>query len=190
MEEVKTCVIPVEPIYCERISKKCATCPCKDKCDYPWVHDIWDNAVAKEGENATLSPCIPIVLKSQIRKKHIISITSEKDFCMFYIPVLPGCKQTGYVVVSDIFVSEDARGQHLATRLLNYLMEKYDRDIFAKCVRDSSAEEFWKHVGEQLDANIDIPEEHSMYEQKPGKRDLGWYTIRNKNKKNSKEALF
>lgn len=190
MLEVKTCAIPVEPIYCERISKKCETCEHKDKCDYYWVHNIWGNDVNKQRDDSTLSPCIPIVLKSQIRKGHIISITKDKDFCMFYVPVLPGCKQTGYVVISDIFVSEEARGQHLATKLLTHLMEKYDRDIFAKCVKGSTAEDFWKHIGEQIDANIGMPDGHSLYEQRPGKRALGWYIIRNKNKKNIKTELF
>ena len=95
-----------------------------------------------------------------------------------------------YVVISDIYVADELRGQKVATKLLTYLMEKYDRDIFAKCVVGTSAEEFWSHIGKQIDANPDLPDGHSLYEQRPGKRDLGWYVVENKNKKQNKVELF
>ena len=69
-------------------------------------------------------------------------------------------------------------------------METYDRDIFAKCVRGTSAEEFWSHIGEQINANIDNPNAEDMYEHREGKRDLGWYRVENKNKKIKKEELW
>lgn len=191
MVNVKTCAIPLEPMYCERLSKKCESCAYKDKCDYYWVADIWEKDNKKQGDNSTLGVCLPIIVKANMRSGLIISITGKYDFCMFNVPIRPKSSKNDYVIISDIFVAEEARGQHLANKLLTYLMETYDRDIFAKCVRGSKAEDFWKHVGKQIDANSDsVDPNHSLYEQKPGKRDLGWYVVENKNKKNIKEQLF
>ena len=97
---------------------------------------------------------------------------------------------SNYVTILDIYVADELRGKKIATKLLEYLMETYDRDIFAKCVAGTSAERFWKHVGKQIDANSDSPMEHSWYEQRPGRRDLGWYVVENKHKKQNKVELF
>lgn len=185
-ENVKKCKIPLEPIYCERLKKKCKSCECRDKCDYYWISELWEAENKKKGNNTTLGVCLPIILKKNIRDGLVISITGKYDFCMFNIPK----RKNNYVVISDIFVSEEVRGQHLATKLLNYLMKTYDRDIFAKCVRGSSAEEFWRHVGEQINANSDKFIDNNLYEERSGKRDLGWYIIRNKSKKQNKENLW
>ena len=191
MEKAYVCKIPLEPTHCERISKKCESCEYKDKCDYYWVADIWEKDNKKQGDNITLGVCLPIIVKKNMRAGFIISVTGKYDFCMFNIPVRSNSAKNNYVIISDIFVSEEVRGQHLAKKLLTYLMETYDRDIFAKCVKDSSAEKFWKHVGKQIDANSDsINPNHSLYEQRPGKRDLGWYVVENKNKRNIKQELF
>ena len=99
-------------------------------------------------------------------------------------------KRKDVIVIGDIYVDEKARGQHISKQILDYLMTTYDRDIFAKCVRGTSAEDFWRHVGEQIDANPDKPIGHSLYEQRPGKRDLGWYVVKNKNKVQEKVDLF
>ena len=57
-------------------------------------------------------------------------------------------------------------------------MQKYDRDIIAKCVKNSSAEAFWSHVGEK------IGEEPSK------QRSLCIYKVVNKDKKMTKMELF
>ena len=72
-------------------------------------------------------------------------------------------------------------------------METYDKDIFAKCVRGTSAEAFWSYLGEQIDANDGKGSD--MYEHRLGKdgkpkRDLGWYLVKNTNKKENKEELW
>ena len=190
MEKAHICKIPLGYNECERKSAKCELCSHKDKCDYYWVSKLWDNENKKRGSDTLLGVCLPIVVKSSMRQGYIISITGKYDFCMFNVPMRPGTKND-YVVISDIYVSDDARGKSISKKILKYLMEKYDRDIFAKCVRNTSAEQFWKHVGKQIDANSDsVDPNHSLYEQKPGKRDLGWYVVENKNKKNIKEQLF
>ena len=189
MVSIKTCVIPVDSRKCGTSKDSCLTCPYKEKCDYSWLEHLWSKAVDDAKDDFLLSPCIPIMLKSQIRQNHIITVTGEKDFCMFNVSYKWGNK-CDYVVISDIYVADELRGQKVATKLLTYLMEKYDRDIFAKCVAGTSAEEFWSHIGKQIDANPDLPDGHSLYEQRPGKRDLGWYVVENKNKKQNKVELF
>ena len=126
-----------------------------------------------------------MTLKPDFRSNHVISITGKYDFCCFNVP-----KSKDVVVISDIYVDEKVRGQGITRKILNYLMETYDRDIFAKCVRGTSAEDFWSHVGYQVDANLGDPRIHDMYEHREGKRDLGWYIVENKNKKSIKEDLW
>ena len=111
------------------------------------------------GKDTLLGPANPRSLKPDMRKHHFITISGKYDFCRFNVS-----KKKDMIVIYDIYVDERARGQGLSRKLLNYLMEKYDRDIFAKCVRGTSAEDFWRHIGKQVDANQGKPEPHDMYE--------------------------
>ena len=146
--------------------------------------------------------------KLQDKDGNLVSLSDfkNKKVVLYFYPRdnTPGCtkqacsfrdnyenfKSKDVVVIGDIYVDDDARGMGLSKKILNYLMETYDRDIFAKCVRGSSAEAFWSHVGYQADANIDNPNAEDMYEHRPGKRDLGWYRVTNQNKRAIKEDLW
>lgn len=181
MEIVKVCSIPVPVSQCEEARRKCSECPFKDSCDMYWVSDLWTKENKLNGKNSLLGPFLPGWVKPDMRKNHIISITGKYDFCCFNVP-----KNKDVIVIGDIYVDDAARGQGLSRRILNYLMEKYDRDIFAKCVRGSSAEKFWQHVGVQVDANEGLgPDlyEHPIGKDGNHKRDLGWYRVKNLNKK-------
>lgn len=126
-----------------------------------------------------------MTLKPDFRSNHVLTLTGKYDFCVFNIP-----KTKNIIVINDIYVDEKARGYGLSKKILNYLMERYDRDIFAKCVRGTSAESFWAHIGEQQDANCDKLIQHDKYEHRKGKRDLAHYKVENKNKKTIKQSLF
>ena len=104
--------------------------------------------------------------KPDMRANKIISITGKYDFCCFNAP-----KNKDVVVIGDIYVDDAARGQGLSKKLIQYLMKTYDKDVFAKCVKGTSAEAFWSHVGVQIDANDGKGPD--FYEHRDGKRDLG-----------------
>ena len=170
---------------CAEVNKKCENCNYKDTCDFYWINKLWTAENKKFGKNSLLGPAMPIFIKNDLKAGHILSFTGKYDFCCFNVP-----KTKDVVVIGDIYVDDAARGQGVSRKIINYLMETYDRDIFAKCVRGTSAEEFWSHVGEQINANIDNPNAEDMYEHREGKRDLGWYRVENKNKKVNKEELW
>ena len=152
---------------CIEAANKCENCKYNTECDYPWVSKIWK-------KNAKfLTPLIPGWVKPSITDKHMITITGEYDFCIFNVP-----RRTDTITIQDICVDEGARGQGVSKKLLNALMEKYDRDIIAKCIKGSSADGFWSHLGTK------IGEEPSK------QRTVCVYKVLNSNKKLVKEELF
>lgn len=181
----RICKIPVPHSECEDARRKCEECPYKDSCDYFWVSLLWQAENKKFGKDTLLGPLMPAFVKPDFRAGKVLTFTGKYDFCCFNVP-----KTKDIIVIGDIYVDEKARGQGLSKKILNYLMSTYDRDIFAKCVRGTSAEKFWQHVGTQVNANIDNPSATDWYEHRPGKRDLGWYIVENKNKKEIKETLW
>lgn len=185
MSEIRLCKIPVDRKDCEEARRKCSECPYKDQCDYFWISELWTAENKTFGKATLLGPLMPAFVKPDLRNNHVISVTGKYDFCCFNVP-----KTKDVVVIGDIYVDEAARGQGISKKIINYLMETYDRDIFAKCVKGTSAEAFWSHIGKQVDANLGKPEPHDFYEHREGKRDLGWYRVENKNKKQSKEDLW
>ena len=172
---MKTLQIPIPIEECEIIKAKCSQCIHKNICDYYWVSNLWENHNKIYKDDSLLGPCIPISVKSQIRSGKCISITGKYDFCFYNNP-----KNRPYVVIYDIYVDEIIRGQHIGTQIITELSNRYGKPIFAKCVRGSSAEDFWKHVGIQLNANENNPFINDYYEHRPNKRDLGWYLVENK----------
>lgn len=181
----RICKIPVFRNECEDLKQKCCECKYKDICDYNWIFNLWAAENKKFGKDSLLGPANPMTIKPDFRNGHVLTLTGKYDFCCFNVP-----KTKDVVVIGDIYVDDEARGLGLSRKIINYLMETYDRDIFAKCVRGTSAEEFWKHIGTQVDANIDDIMPHDMYQHRPNKRDLGWYRVENKNKKSNKEELW
>lgn len=177
------CRIPVTKLDCEEARRKCPECPYKDSCDYFWVAKLWEKENKLNGKDTLLGPLNPSFVKPDFRAGHVMTITGKYDFCCFNVP-----KTKDVIVIGDIYVDDEARGQGLSKKILQTLMETYDRDIFAKCVKGTSAEDFWKHIGIQLDANEGRGPD--FYEHRPGKRDLGWYLVENKNKKVEKEDLW
>ena len=146
---------------------KCETCPHKTTCDYYWVGKIW----AKNDK--LLTTFNPIWAKPTFKAGQIMTITNEHDFCIFN-----NQKNKDAVTIYDICVDEKARGKGIAKQIINELMEKFDKDIICKCIKGTSAESFWSHIGEKL------------YEE-PGKQvTLCIYKVVNKNKKLYKVDLF
>lgn len=179
------CQIPLPYEQCEAKKQKCDLCEAQQHCDYVWIYKLWDTENKIKGDNTLLGGCIPIILKSELRANDFISVTKQYDFCMYKYN-----KKKDIVVIYDLYVDESMRGQHISTKIFHYLMKKYDCDLFAKCVADTSAEKFWQHVATQISANIDNPESSDMYERRAGKRPLGWYIIKNTKKKYIKQQLF
>ncbi len=185
MKELKAriCKIPVERKDCEDARRKCSECPFKDSCDCYWVSELWQAENKLFKKDTLLGPFNPAFVKPDFRAGKVLTFTGKYDFCCFNVP-----KNKDVVVIGDIYVDEKARGQGLSRKILDYLMTTYDRDIFAKCVRGTAAEKFWSHIGIQVDANEGRGPD--FYEHREGKRDLGWYIVKNLDKKQSKEDLW
>lgn len=152
---------------CKPAENKCQNCQYSKECDYPWVMKLWDK------NSKLLSPNMPGWIKDELRNEQIITYSGYGDFCVFTVP-----KKYDYVTVNDICVDESVRKQGIAKKLITYLMETYDRDALTKCIKDSSAEEFWKHNAVKL------------YEHPSTKSTICVYRIKNENKKLYKEELF
>lgn len=152
---------------CTEAQNKCKQCKYNKECDYCWVEKVW-----KEGGDL-LTPLMPAWVKQDMRAGKMMTITGKGDFCVIGLP-----KKADYVTIQDICVSADMRGQGITKQMLNELMTTYDRDILAKCVKGSSAEDFWSHLG------VKINEEASK------KRDVCTYFIENKHKRIKKVDLF
>lgn len=152
---------------CTDAKNDCKTCKYKDECDYVWVTEIWKK------NQKLLTPLNPGWVKPDFKNNHVVTVSGKYDFCVFNVP-----KKTETITINDICVDEAGRGQGLSKKLIYGLMEKYDRDIIAKCVKDSSAEDFWSHIGEKI-------------AEEPGKqRPLSVYKVRNEKMSMRKQELF
>ena len=152
---------------CSEACNKCKECKYREICDYVWVGDIWNK------NSKVLTPFNPMYVKPLFRQDHIVTITGH-DFCIFNLP-----KRNDWITIQDIAVGEECRGKGVSKKLIFGLMEKYDKDVFAKCIKDSSAESFWKHIG-----GIKLDEEQSK------KTIVCSYILKNNNKKQNKEELW
>lgn len=125
--------------------------------------------------------------KPDMRHDRFITVGDGKDnFCKCaYSP------QKDQITIYDIFVSESARGKGITKQLFNYLFETYDTDIVAKCIKGTSAEDFWSHVGVQIQAgrNARVGDlyEHPIGKNGEPKKELGWYKVINPNRKHIKK---
>ena len=124
---------------CADAKNECSQCKYRESCDFWWVSEVW-----KKNSNL-LTPLIPAWVKESFRNNHVVTESGKYDFCIFNAP-----KRTDTVTIQDICVDEAGRGQGLSKKLIFGLMEKYDRDLIAKCVKGTSAEAFWSHLGEKI----------------------------------------
>ena len=124
---------------CTEANNKCKECKYIDECDYVWVSEIWKR------NSDLLTPLIPGWTKPAFKENHVVTESGKYDFCIFNAP-----KKTDTVTIQDICVDEAGRGQGLSKKLIFGLMEKYDRDLIAKCVKGTSAESFWSHLGDKI----------------------------------------
>lgn len=157
--------------YCKCLEcpadNKCENCPFKNECDWPWVSKLWN-------KTPNLSPCLPGWIKPDIRANKMVTITGKYDFCVFN-----NAKKKDTVTINDIAVDEEARGQGLSKQLIYGIMELSDKDVFAKCIKGSSAESFWQHLGAE-----------KLGEEQSKKTIVCSYILKNKNKKQDKEDLW
>lgn len=158
-------IIKCSCLHCPA-DNKCDSCPNKEACDWPWVLRLWN-------KTPNLSPCLPSWVKPDMRAGKMVTIT-KNDFCVFSVP-----KTKDYIVINDIAVDESQRGKGIAKQLIYGLMEEYDKDVFAKCIKDSTAEAFWKHLGAE-----------KLGEEQSKKTVVCSYILRYNNKKQNKEELW
>lgn len=179
MEEIRICSIPVDRSECEDKRRKCSECPYNSQCDCYWVGELWQAENKKFKKDSLLGPYNPAFVKPDFRAGHVLTVGDGKDnFCCFNNPV-----SKSRVTIGDIYVDDSARGKGISKKIISWLINMSGKGIFAKCVRGTSAEAFWSHVGKQIDANekarggLWFDEDLDMYEHREGKRDLGWYVV-------------
>lgn len=153
--------------YCVACNNKCQECEVNTTCDFPWVSAIWKK------NSKLLTPLMPGWVKPEFKNKHIVSVSGKYDWCIFNVP-----KKSDTITIQDICVDEEGRGQGLSKKIINGLMEEYDRDIIAKCIKGSSADSFWSHIGTKL------------YEEPSKQTTLCVYRVKNTNKKIDKQDLW
>lgn len=182
--DIHFCTIPVDRTECEDARRKCSECPFKDNCGCYWISELWQAENKKFKQDTLLGPFNPAFVKPDFRAMHVITVGNDHDnFCCFNNP-----RSKDYVVVGDIYVDESARGKGVSKKIINFLMEYADKDLFAKCVSGTSAESFWSHIGVQV--NRDHLPEPGWHEVREGKRDLSWYRVKNTNKSAETEELW
>lgn len=187
--EIRVCKIPVPREECEDARRKCSECPYKDNCDGYWIGELWSND-EKTGKESLLGPFMPQWEKPDMRFNRFITCGEGKDnFCKCSYS-----KQKQQVTIYDIFVADSARGKGITKKIFEYLFETYDSDIVAKCIRGTTAEDFWSHVGVQIQAgrntSPDDLYEHPVSKNGEPKKELGWYRVVNPNKKQVLEELW
>ena len=160
---IRNCVL----CDCTEANNKCKECKYAEECDFPWVAELWKQ------NSEFLTPLMPGWVKPEFTNGKMITTGTGESWCIFN-----ASKRKGTVTIQDICVGEKSRGKGASREILNYLMTTYDQDIIAKCVKGSSAEDFWSHLGTK------IGEEPSK------KRDVCVYLVKNPNKRIKKVDLF
>ena len=136
--------------------------------DFDWIYKL-------HGKNSTLlGPPFPAAIRQDLEKGRIIIDDEQQGFCQ-YTPM----NRNPYSTVHIICVAEEARGKHLASSFLDYIMDKHDSDIQAVCIKDTISEKFWSKKGVLTGTK----------KSKKG-TDLCIYQVENKNKKFVKKKLF
>ena len=112
----------------------------------------------------------PIEIRKSIEDKKIIITLIDNQpgaFCIFN----PLKRLSNQLTVSVICVDDIYRGNHIATKMITFLMKTYNRNIKAICIKDSDSEKFWQRIAKK-------------YEELPGnKRPICKYIIYNDSNK-------
>lgn len=121
------------------------------------IETDFDNIYKLSSKNSNLLGFVhPMEIREAIKNNKII-ISEENNifqgFCLFN----PLKKVTTLLTVQVICVDNNFRGNKLGTKMIEYLKEKYKRDIKATCVKDSDSEKFWSKIA-------------IKYEELPGKK--------------------
>lgn len=136
--------------------------------DFDWIYKL-------HGKNTNLLGApYPAAIREDIKKERIIINEDKNAFCQF-TPM----NRNPYSTVHIICVSEEARGKHIASKFLEFIMDAYDSDIQAVCIKDSLSEKFWSSKGKKVGSK----------NSKSG-TELSIYKVENLNKKTYKIDLF
>ena len=118
--------------------------------------DEWEQIYKLGGKNSKLlGPSNPAEIRDAIAKESLLVVSHEDKivaFCLYNI-----LKKSDMITVSQICVDDNYRGNKLASKMLDHILDTYKRNIKTTCVEDSTAELFWSKVAEK-------------YEELPGKK--------------------
>ena len=92
----------------------------------------------------------PMEIREAIKNNKIIVTLLDNQLCGFCI-FNPLKKISNLLTIQVICVDSNFRGKHIASDMINFLKDKYKRDIRATCVKDSDSEKFWSKVAIKYD---------------------------------------
>lgn len=97
-------------------------------------------------ESKLLGPVIPPEIKQFIERKNcLVAKDCEEDLVIAFVLYTP-LKTSPSLTIYSICVNKNYRGKNIATYMVNYLQELYNRDIEATCIKDTDSEKFWSSV--------------------------------------------
>ena len=104
--------------------------------EFDWIYKL-------HGKNSKLLGApYPAAIRQDLYKGRIITTDSRLGFCQFTPP-----NRNAYTTVHIICTKEEARGKHVASNFVNYLVDKYKLPVHAVCETDTLSEKFWSSVG-------------------------------------------
>ena len=128
---------------CNDAQNKCEQCQFSSVCDYPWILTLW------KSQQTYLSPPMPIIIKAGIKEQRMFTLDKTEFLLTSY------SKKQDKMVVQDIAVSEQLKGQHRAENLIYGALNYYDCDGKAKCIESNeSGNKFFTRIGEYIDQEI------------------------------------
>ena len=128
---------------CTDAQNKCEQCKFSSTCDYPWILNLW------KSQQTYLSPPIPIIIKAGIKEQKLFTLDKTEFLLAYY------SKKQDKMVVQDIAVSEQLKGQHRAEKLIYEALNYYDCDGKAKCMESNkSGNKFFTRIGKYVGQEI------------------------------------
>ena len=104
--------------------------------------DEWEQIYKLGGKNSKLlGPSNPAEIRDAIANESLLVVSHEDKivaFCLYNV-----LKRSDMITVSQICVDDNYRGNKLASKMLDHILDTYKRNIKTTCVKDSTAELFW-----------------------------------------------
>lgn len=115
------------------------------------IESDFDFIYKLSGKNSNLLGFVhPMEIREAIKNEKIIIAYYDNIRCGFCIFNLLK-RLSNQLTVSVICVDDIYRGNHIATKMITFLMKTYNRNIKAICIKDSDSEKFWQRIAKKYE---------------------------------------